>query len=337
MAVPFVKCYNQTEAELGVFTDEHYPNGYRFTSLSIYGTLADPLYAAVMVSSDDPVAQVPTFNLDRVKLYELIESNKEEELTPAIISAMGTTADPRFAVIWERTNDPLASVLVDLTETALGNTNLLTRFVSVTSDQADGSQVLLVSAIPISLAVYGDPDDRRYALVLRTNSGAADWDCTGLDVTADEYHSRLLTQNYDHNRVALVSLASDGAVASVFRNDQVGLWVAPHHLTAQQLQQALTSYTVDEDYYPAALAATGSGAGIRFATIFAKSDQLTPRSFQVTGTAGPGDQYDETALRVMKDYGIHQAALALVHGTRLVLRAATRIRSPTIQSQGRRS
>ncbi len=46
MAVPFVKCYNQTEAELGVFTDEHYPNGYRFTSLSIYGTLADPLYAA---------------------------------------------------------------------------------------------------------------------------------------------------------------------------------------------------------------------------------------------------------------------------------------------------
>ena len=109
----------------------------------------------------------------------------------------------------------------------------------------------------------------------------------------------------------------------MFRDDQIGPWQARHGLTAEQYQETFNTLTA-QGFFPIQVQGGGAGSEIRLAAIFTTTESITARTFTVTGSPASvaNDPFDAAMQDVMTTYGVRQAALALVNGTRLVLARA---------------
>ena len=156
----------------------------------------------------------------------------------------------------------------------------------------NNGNLLPSTTMPLSLDVYGDPGDRRYAVVMAPNTASTGWNGDGTDEPAATYQTRFDLQNSIGCRPYLVSPTGDGNYASVFRDDQIGPWQAQHGLTADQYQQTFNTLTA-EGYFPIQVQGGGAGNNIRLAAVFTKTEAITPRTFTVTGSPAStaGDPY----------------------------------------------
>jgi CubicO group peptidase (beta-lactamase class C family) len=315
MSEDFVAWHNIDSHTLQTNFDKFYGQRYRFISLSIYGSTAAPLFAAVMVRRPNVIPQFVEWGFNSADFQAFFNKYAAEGYGPRIISVTGTADQPLLAGVWEPMS-PIPLTRWGVTAGDLANLYQNARFDS----QGD---LLASTTMPLSLDVYGDPKNRRYAVVLAPNTASTGWNGDGMDESAATYQTRFNVQNSVGNRPYLVSPTDDGNYASVFRDDQIGPWEAHHGLTAQQYQQTFNTLTA-KGYFPIHVQGGGAGNNTRFAAIFTKTEAITPRSFTVTGSPAStsGDPYDAAMHNVMKTYGVRQAALALVKGTKLVLARA---------------
>jgi hypothetical protein len=321
MSEGFVAWHNIDSPTLQTNFDKYFAQGYRFVSLSIYGTTSAPRFAAVMVKRPNVVPQYAEWGFDGAEFQSFFNKYAAEGFGPRIISVTGTADQPLFAGVWERMS-PIPLTRWGLTAGALASTTDQTS--TYNKARFDGNGNLLPSTtMPLSLDVYGDPGDRRYAVVMVPNTASTGWNGDGTDEAAASYQTRFNLQTSVGGRPYLVSPTDDGNYASVFRDDQIGPWQARHALTAQQYQQTFNTLT-GEGYFPIHVQGGGAGNNTRFAAIFTKTETITPRTFTVTGSPASttNDPYDATMQAAMQYCGARQAALALVKGTRLVLARA---------------
>jgi hypothetical protein len=99
------------------------------------------------------------------------------------------------------------------------------------------------------------------------------------------YQRRFNAQVTGWARPSYVSVSGDERYLSIFVDDDIGPWVARHGLTSAQYQ-AEFDRCVPLGYYPICVQAGGSGAGIRFAVLFAR--QQTP--LRGSGTRSGSEQ-----------------------------------------------
>lgn len=312
MTEGFVAWHNIDSPTLQTNFDKYYAQGYRFVSLSIYGTASAPRFAAVMVKRTNVIPQYAEWGYDAADYQSFFNKYAAQGYGQSIISVTGTADQPLFAAVWEPMS-PIPLTRFGLTAGELASLYNEARFDS-------NGNLLPTTTMPLSLDVYGDPADRRYAVVVVPNTASTGWNGDGTNESAATYQTRFNLQNSVGNRPYLVSPTGDGNYASVFRDDQIGPWQARHGLTAQQYQQTFNTLTA-EGYFPIQVQGGGAGSNTLFAAIFTKTEAITPRTFTVTGSPASttNDPYDAAMLTVMKTYGVRQAALALVKGTRLVL------------------
>ncbi len=312
MTENFVAWHNINSSNLQTNFDTYYGQGYRFVSLSIYGTTSAPLFAAVMVRRTNVIPQYVRWGLNATDYQAAFNGYAAQGYGQSIISVTGTANDPLFAAVWE----PMSPI--PLTRFGLTGDDLMQLYQGARFD--NNGNLLPSTTMPLSLDVYGDPGDRRYAVVMAPNTASTGWNGDGTDEPAATYQTRFDLQNSIGCRPYLVSPTGDGNYASVFRDDQIGPWQAQHGLTADQYQQTFNTLTA-EGYFPIQVQGGGAGNNIRLAAVFTKTEAITPRTFTVTGSPAStaGDPYDAAMYGVMKSYGVRHAALALVQGTRLVL------------------
>ncbi|MBV9363322.1 MAG: serine hydrolase [Solirubrobacterales bacterium] len=310
--VVFIAWHNLDFAQWQANFDEYFPQGYRVISLSIYGSTSSPLIAAVMVREAYPVPQYVRHGLDAAGYQAAFDQFAAQGFGPTIISATGSADSPLFAGVWQ----PMSPI--PLTRFGVTAAELAQLYNSAKFD-ANGN-LLASTTVPLSLDVYGDPGDRRYAVVLAPNPAMLAWNGDGTEESSSDYQTRFNAQVADRNRVFLVSPTGDGHYASVFRDDQIGEWQARHGMDAQQYQQAFNNLTA-QGYFPIQVQGGGVGGGAQFAAVFTKTLQTTPRQFTVTGSPAsfPNDPYDAAMEKTMKAFGVRHAALSLVKGTKLVL------------------
>ena len=125
------------------------------------------------------------------------------------------------------------------------------------------------------MAVYGTPGDRRYVAVWHARPA---WLRTHLRALSSSvsYQSVFDAEtNLPFFRPRLLSVAEDRSIAAVFCNDVVGNWVARHGLTSGQYQQEFDA-DIANGLMPICVSAGGTGAGPRFAAIFAERDVAPP-------------------------------------------------------------
>ena len=187
--------------------------------------------------------------------------------------------------------------------------------------------LLSSTTMPLSLGAYGLAGGRRYAVVMAPNTSSVGWNGDGTDESAADYQTRFNVQFSIGCRPYLVSPTEDDSFASVFCDDQIGPYEAQNGLTPAEYQQTFNTL-VAEGYFPIHVQGGGFGDNIRLAAIFTKTETITQRMSTVTGSpasaANDSNQakIDAAMQNVMATYGVRQAGLALVSGTRLVLARA---------------
>ena len=87
-------------------TNQYTAQGYGFISLSIYGSIASPYYAAVMIQPA-PSQQHHYASVPGNQMQQTFNSEAAQGYGPAIIAASGATSNPMFAAVFEPQN-PIA-------------------------------------------------------------------------------------------------------------------------------------------------------------------------------------------------------------------------------------
>jgi hypothetical protein len=81
--------------------DDAAKQGYRFLSLSLYGTAASPFYAAVMIKRPQVVAQRDWPLLTADEFQGVFNDQAKKGYGPVMIAATGTASSPRFAAVFQ--------------------------------------------------------------------------------------------------------------------------------------------------------------------------------------------------------------------------------------------
>jgi len=104
--VHFQAWHGMTLPEHEALRDQWAAQGYRIVSLSIYGSVDAPVFAAVMVEQAEPVAQRDFPVMTATQWQLTFDIQAAQGYGPIILAATGTADDPRFAAVFE----PQASI-----------------------------------------------------------------------------------------------------------------------------------------------------------------------------------------------------------------------------------
>jgi len=281
-------------------------NGYRFLSLSIHGTIRSPRYSAVVIKRGAIVNQRDWAILSADEFQNVFHDQAQKGYGPVIISAMGSSSDPRIAAVFQPQNP------IPLTRHGL-RSGIATDLGTI---QGMNKKAKNDGLILRWMDVYGDPGDPRYAAIWVPNTRKVVWNADGVFETGPEYQARFDAEVSGWCRLAHIALNSETHYASVFVHNEIGPWEARHGMTSDDYQKEFDSLTA-KHYFPISLRGGGHGAGTRYAALFVKREEPLPEQFNGVGPTFNSD-IDKIIHRAMKDSPVWNASLAIVHGKKLV-------------------
>ncbi len=274
------------------------PQGYRMIALSIYGTTVTPQYAAVWVQRAGP-GYVAFHDMTAAQYQVFANTNFALGYRPKVLTAMGSAANPRFAGSWELTN-AAGWTSHGLTEAQYQAERTLAQ-----------NQGLDVTAVDI----YGTAADPRY-IVAFGPVAVGQHEVVSANVGDFQEHFDALSDG--HNRPGIVAFNDSNRFVSTWRVEDVGDWVAHHDMTSAQYQANFNAYML-QNRYPISLQASGSGAGRRFAAVWAATDLPLPMVWNAVGPTVPQfAPFDAWVQNWMTQNGTRAAQLAIVRDGRLV-------------------
>jgi CubicO group peptidase (beta-lactamase class C family) len=309
MGTDFIATHDRTHSDYQTQWDTLVPQGYRPISLSAYGSVADPRYAAVWLRRGGP-RFVGIHGATASQFQVFFDTWAAQGFSPTILTATGPTTSPIFACVMEESDHGVS----------------LTRHGLRSGDPADSGtlehwigEARTNDWIPRWIATYGDASDRRFAIVLDPNLTHVLWSIAGWwgeDHAA--YQRRFDAHVQQWARPAFITVAPDATYLSVFRDDSIGPWVARHGMTSGQYQQEFDRW-VATGMFPVYVQGGGSGSGTRFAALFAERDVSLKRRFTITGRAVANMRaLDDVAERFMRSTGTRGTGVAVTKGGRLV-------------------
>lgn len=253
--------------------------GFRIISLSVYGDPGDARYAAVWVKRDGP-AWVAVHGVNADGYQSFFNNWTAQGFVPVLVSATGTSGNAVFAAVFEK--NVHGSWLARHGMPA-GPASSVGTFENINATAATGKMILR------SVAIYGTPLDRRYAAIWHSNPGYVKWHMHSSDTAASYqtvFNAETQLPGYTLHawRPAYVTLSGDQIYCSVFKDDVVGPWVARHGLTSDQYQAEFDRQNA-QGFYPICVQGGGTGAGTRYAAVFAQRDIPLERVWTVTGAA----------------------------------------------------
>jgi CubicO group peptidase (beta-lactamase class C family) len=230
--------------------------------------------------------------------------------SPSILAATGPSSNPIFACVMEESSHGVSLTRHGLRSGDVSDTGTLEHWL----DQARQNDW-----VPRWIASYGDPSDRRFAVVLDPNLTQVLWSVAGWwGESQADYQQRFDAQVQQWARPSFVTVAPDVTYLSVFRDDSIGPWVARHEMTSAQYQGEFDRW-VALGMFPVYVQGGGFGAGVRFAALFAERDLPLDRLFTITGRrVASMSAVDNTVEQFMRNTGTRGTAVAVTKGGRLV-------------------
>jgi hypothetical protein len=282
--------------------NQWYAQGYRFVTLSIYGAVTDPVYAAVMVKEANPVTQHDFSTMTATQWQQTFNSQASQGFGPIILCATGTGDNPLFAAVFEAQNS------IPFTQHGL----------TLSDFQNAGSNAKTQGLILRWAASYGSGSDSRFAGIWAPNTDNTLWNNDGLQDSASDYQSRFNAETAAWCRPSFVTLNGDNQYLSVFVANEIGPYWARHGMTPNDYQNYFDTYTA-QGFYPVVVQAAGAdAASARFAALFNKTSTVITKQFTATGPIANA-AIDAAVQQIMTAYPVaRQASLAIVRGRKLV-------------------
>ncbi len=287
--------------------DQLAPQGYRPISLNVSGDPTDARFAAVWQQRAGPPWWA-VHGLSAPEYQARFDALVAGGYAPMLISATGPADRATFCAVFEHGVSVPWYARHGLRWDPVTDPDTITHENQRAFDQG---------YLPRCLAVYGDPSDRRFAGVWRRNDDPAPWSWWWTD--PDAYQRYFDGEVAAGLRPSYLSVAPDGWILSVFRDQPIGPWWARHGLTAADYQGEFDVRTA-AGLTPIVVQAGGTGTATRYASIFATDDVPLLRSWTVTGAAVSGtDDLDGVVRDFMTAHAIRAGAVAVVRGERLAV------------------
>lgn len=287
--------------------------GYRLSSLSLYGYPARPLYAAVWIQSAGPAFHAFQ-NMNERQFQDLLASLHGQNYRPTILTISGSGSQTLFAgVLEQQTGSFVVKYHLTSDPTSVDSQREQPTIQYWNAWAGTNNYVLRWGTL------YGDARQPLYAGIWEqaTPGVAWNWDDGFYDSPAD-YQHRLRAEIVQWTRPAFLTLSSDQRIWSLFRDNMAGPALARINLTSDAFE-AQSRHLQSQGYYPFTLQGCNSGTATRFAAVFVKSEHLATRTFQITGPSVPQlAAYDDLLQQYMQANGIRAASLAIVKDSRLV-------------------
>jgi CubicO group peptidase (beta-lactamase class C family) len=271
------------------------PAGFRPVALNVSGDPHDPRYAAVWVARPGGPAWVAVHGLSAQAYQDKFNELTGQRYAPTIVTATGPAGSESFAAVFEQGIHEQWFARHDLREDGI---------------QQENDNAAAQGFRPRSLAVYGTPDDRRFAGIWVKNTNAVMWSWWWLpQEDYQRYFDALVSASL---RPAMLSVAPDGRLLAGFQGDDVGRWHARHGINAAEYQTEF-DLRVSEGLRPIAIAAGGTDAPAeRYAAVFAADDVPMTRRWTATGAESPASAaLDEAVRAYMVKYGIRAGTVAV--------------------------
>jgi hypothetical protein len=304
----FIAWHGKTLNEHSASRDHWAAKGYRFVSVSIYGSVSAPIFAAVMIKRPVVVTQRDWPCLTASEWQNTFNEQAAQGFGPVILAAAGSASDPRFSAVFQP-QKPIP----------------LTRHGLRSADISDPSTIQGMHSIARSqglilhwCASYGSAADPRFAAIWFPNADHELWNNEGLVDDPDYYQARFNAETAASCRPAFVTLNSDNHYMSLFTADDIGPWLARHNITPSDYQTEFNKWTA-QGYFPLVVQAGGTNASsARFAALFVKSEHTIAKAFLANGPVANA-QIDAVMQQTMQQYPLaRHASLAIVHGKKLV-------------------
>jgi CubicO group peptidase (beta-lactamase class C family) len=308
----FVAYYGLTAPSHQARVDDLSARGFRPISLNVSGVPESARYAAVWVQEPGP-AWVAVHGLSASDYQTKFDALTASGYAPVLVSATGAAEQASFTALFEQgVNRPW-----------FARHGL--RWGPETDPDTilhENNRAFAAGLIPLCLAIYGTPADRRFAGIWMQNQEAVD--CSWWLIAPDAYQRFFEALVEAGGRPAGLSVASDGWLLAVFQNDQIGTWWARHGLTAEEYQVEFDA-RVAAGLMPLWVQAGGSGADTRYASFFAETRSPQPRQWTAVGnTTGEFPQLDDRVQTFMMQQGIRAGSVAIArHGELLASRGYT--------------
>ncbi|HEY0422578.1 MAG TPA: serine hydrolase, partial [Rhodopila sp.] len=280
--------------------------GYRPVSISVSGNPLDARYAAVWVHRPGPAWQA-MHGISSAQYQARFDELVSQGYAPILVSATSFGGVEVFAAVFEQgVTDPWFA-RHDLRWDPVTDPNTITHENQRAFDQG---------FIPRCLAVYGPSSDPRFAGIWVKNTAPTPWSWWW--TPPDAYQRFFDAELVAGLRPSYLSVASDGWLVSVFRDDQVGAWQARHNIPAPGYQ-AVFDTQVAAGLRPLLVQAGGTGNDARYAAIFAQDDAVTVRRWTVTGADFTGASDLDAAVRsFMTAHAIRAGTVAVARAGRVV-------------------
>ena len=295
-----VAWHDRTQADHKHQLDTFGARGYHTLSLSLYNTPQDPRYACVLIKRPQVIAEQQVFGLSAAQFQQTFNQMSAKGMGPHIVTATGPAGSAVFAASF-----------IPVTPTPLTRFGLSrSDFDAVNRQATTGGQKL------VWFDCYGTPEDTRYIAVWWPNPEMLAWNCDGVDEDATTLQQRFDGLSKARARLAQIAVTPSGHGTSLFTDGSVGAWQTRFGLSSAEYQ-TFFDQQMAQGLVPLRVCAKGEGSNARFGVVFAQAEETTPHVFHANGpTTVPA--IDHVMQQFLQAHHIHNAALAVVDGARLV-------------------
>ena len=300
----FLAYHDRTAAEHQASFDDLFPDGWRLTSLSVYGD-SSRRYAAVWQKRSGP-AWLGFHEQSGDGYQALFDTWVPQGFVPTVLTVTGSSASSAvFAGVFEKTWKPFRA-----------RHHMARSQLDAECKQAREDGYILQTA-----AVYGSALSPLFAAVWVKNDGKVPWSWS-VAGSASEYQAQFDAATSNLARPAFLARSAGGVHLAVWRDDRLPAWVARHGLTAAQYQSEFDTW-VGKGYWPLQVQGSGSGASTRFSALFVPAEAPLARSFSATGPALiDASPFDAAMKNYLAATGVRAASLAIARRGRLILARA---------------
>ncbi len=287
-------------------SNELIAQGYKLTSLSVYGNPADPRVAAVWIKRPGP--QPFTFYMYALQDFKkLLTAQLSKGFYPVLISVVGSGAATRFSGAFEMNTEMKGTIPYQVTYD-----------VDVASMPDTVAGMRKAGYLPRSVSIYGNAANPRCAATWQKNKSFVAWDLAGVNEDISVYQNRVEAQIAQWARPYCLALSEGQRYISAFRDDQIGAFVARHNLDRATMDAEYNKWMA-QGFYPSCLQGGGVGTNTRYAAIFVKQETPVARKLTITGREVPAlAKFDQEMTNMLKQNKARAASLAIAKDGRLV-------------------
>ena len=285
---------------------------YACVTLTQYGTVDTPLYAAVMIKRASNPEQRPFFAQSRQAFQATFDHQASQGWGPVIISATGPAGDGAiFSGVFQKMS-PINLTRLELTNNA-GSASHSTL-------QGMNAEARARGLRPLCISSYGDSDNPVFAAIWQSNTGddAVLWNNDGTIETRSQFLERHDAETSVWCQTAWLTLNKDKQYCSVFEAMNTEGGAVRENMTPTQYVTEFTDFVTNQGFLPICVQAVGDDAdSATLAAIFVKNE--TPTKRQWTSTGPVANAGIEAKMRqAMTSSIIRHAAIAIVYQKRLV-------------------